>query len=425
MSTKAGFTQRHRRSSAAINLNEEEKPEMTIYVKYHNPSSWFGEEKLYEVEVSANEQLSAVRERVAKMYNINADHLYFGGKEADACMTISSYHINDKDTIDTTFNGGYVHFGDLVDSKRGYHIKKFAYPSWFTYLGLYEVYIGELWRATFMETICTAVFMFGHLCIVTSSLGSDNSFPHTTSTAAYLAFFHWILIIYLIYSFGPASGAHFNPTITWGTTFTRHTLFLRAVFYTVAQMLGSLLGTGLHNSLLDDTTRTLHHGLCTIGDMTEYQAFLAEFCFSFIVLTAAYGMAFDPIQFQIFGPAYAPVCIASVIALIVFMSSNLGLNYPGVNMNGAACFGPLAAAGWNTDNGSHYQWIFWFAPICAGVLHGIFYHYIPPHHKRMSYEEGHLEVVHAEKDPHRLVNVVKADDEAYTKTPPTAEVSEV
>ena len=81
-------------------------------------------------------------------------------------------------------------------------------------------------------------------------------------------------------------------------------------------MLGSLLGTGVHNSLLDDNTRTLHHGLCTIGDMTEYQAFLAEFCFSFIVLTAAYGMAFDPIQGQIFGPAYAPVGIASVIALI-------------------------------------------------------------------------------------------------------------
>ena len=96
---------RRRSSTAAANLLEEKGNEITIYVKYINPYNCFGAEKLYEVDCLDTENLCEVRERVSRLYKINPDHLYFGGKEADDCATIASYQIHDHDTLDTTFNG--------------------------------------------------------------------------------------------------------------------------------------------------------------------------------------------------------------------------------------------------------------------------------------------------------------------------------
>ena len=53
----------------------------------------------------------------------------------------------------------------------------------------------------------------------------------------------------------------------------------------------------------------------------------------------------------------------------------------------------------------------------AGALHAIFYYFAPPHQKRMSYEQGDLEIIHTpSKDYSNLVNVINVESESSRLT---------
>ena len=74
-------------SMAPVELNNIDAT-ITIYVKYRNPWNIFGADKLYQIECGQSEKLCEVRNRIAKFYNLNPNHLYFGGREIDDCASI-------------------------------------------------------------------------------------------------------------------------------------------------------------------------------------------------------------------------------------------------------------------------------------------------------------------------------------------------
>ena len=58
-------------------------------------------------------------------------------------------------------------------------------------------------------------------------------------------------LVALILTFGPISGAHFNPAVSLSGVFNRSISLKEASVYIVAQILGALLGVGVANLMFD------------------------------------------------------------------------------------------------------------------------------------------------------------------------------
>ncbi len=85
------------------------------------------------------------------------------------------------------------------------------------------------------------------------------------------------ILVVLITLFGPISGAHFNPAVTWAFALRREMTVSHSVAYTAAQIIGGILGTWLAHAMFDitifqasSTARTgaaqwLSEGVATFG----------------------------------------------------------------------------------------------------------------------------------------------------------------
>jgi len=61
-------------------------------------------------------------------------------------------------------------------------------------------------------------------------------------------------------AFGPLSGGHFNPTITWTLMILRQVEFVRGIIYTILQIAGGILGALLAWGLLPPYATAVHKG---------------------------------------------------------------------------------------------------------------------------------------------------------------------
>jgi glycerol uptake facilitator-like aquaporin len=93
-------------------------------------------------------------------------------------------------------------------------------------------------------------------------------------------------LVALIIAFGPISGAHFNPVVTLSFAWRRHLAWRDVPFYTLAQLLGGLLGVmtanvmfGLPAILLSQHPRT--------GMAQLFSEFIATFGLVSVILAAS------------------------------------------------------------------------------------------------------------------------------------------
>jgi glycerol uptake facilitator-like aquaporin len=93
-------------------------------------------------------------------------------------------------------------------------------------------------------------------------------------------------LVALIIAFGPLSGAHFNPVVTLSFAWRRHLAWRDVPFYTLAQLLGGILGVmaanvmfGLPAILLSQHPRT--------GMAQLFSEFIATFGLVSVILAAS------------------------------------------------------------------------------------------------------------------------------------------
>ncbi|KAL5701735.1 hypothetical protein ACHQM5_027044 [Ranunculus cassubicifolius] len=201
-------------------------------------------------------------------------------------------------------------------------------------------------RMFFAEMLGTFILMFCVCGIVASTqlLRGEVGLLEYAATGG-------LTIVVLIFSIGPISGAHVNPSVTLAFAFLGHTPWSKVPFYMLSQVLGSLLATYVGSSIygIDAelvTTRPLN-GVKT--------AFWAEFIATFIIMFLAASMSFEPLAIG----HLAGFVVGIAISLTILVTGPVS----GGSLNPARSLGP-AVISWKFD----YIWVYLVAPTVGAVV---------------------------------------------------------
>ncbi len=160
-----------------------------------------------------------------------------------------------------------------------------------------------------------------------------------------------MLVMALIYALGDASGAHFNPAVTFAFAARRDFPWSRVPGYWAAQMAGATLAAALLRSLFGPVA---HLG-ATLPRFGEWPAFVMEVALSTLLLLVILGTA---TRYSLVGPN-AAIAVGATIALCGLFAGPVS----GASMNPARSLGPAIVSG---DVG--HVWIYVLAPLLGSAL---------------------------------------------------------
>ncbi|KAK5728208.1 hypothetical protein LTR17_012113 [Elasticomyces elasticus] len=237
----------------------------------------------------------------------------------------------------------------------------------------------ELWRMALIEGWGTFLLI---CCFGAGASGLTQLSPPVSVFAAtlYGALLNSIGLMLFIFSAGPASGGHLNPTITLATFFSGLCTLPRAVLYITAQCLGSIIG-GYWLRLGVGTDYYFPTGVipgCTVDPslVSRGQLFVLEYMFASALIFTAFGVGLDPRQGKVFGPALSPILVGLTLGFSTLASSFVKPGYSGNSFNSARCLGLMVAKG-----DMQYHYIHWLGCVAAAMFHGIVYYVAPPYVK--------------------------------------------
>jgi len=222
----------------------------------------------------------------------------------------------------------------------------------------------EFWRAAFAEFTGTCFFL---IIGVGAALASATEF-RTTAPDRLLAISaaFGIAITVLVYSYAHISGANFNPAVSLALVVAKRITPIRGFVYIITQTLGAVVGA-YAIFVITPADRTGSVGAVSPDpDITTGEAFLLEFVFTTILLNVVFGTAVD-----IRATKQGTMHVGPAVGLCIFCLHLAGISLTGCGINPARAFGTAVASG-NFD----HQWLYWLAPLLAGVFVGGTYPWI-------------------------------------------------
>ena len=231
----------------------------------------------------------------------------------------------------------------------------------------------NIWRAAIVELIASMIICFMSSCGVKMSITYFPQYPPLP-----IGIVTGLLVTLIIFGTAQSSGGHFNWLITLSTTFCGLCEIERCIVYLPMQLIGYCAGTGLYQIVIGKAGQKVS-GMeltgCTVGEATDWQAFIVEIMATLSVLIIAFGTVFDPAQGQIYGQFAAPWFIGIVVAIIIMTTSAIYPVFTGAFTNPTRCLSPAIIAG-DLDN----IWPFVIGPIVGAALFAPLYIFIPPNH---------------------------------------------
>lgn len=192
----------------------------------------------------------------------------------------------------------------------------------------------------------------------------------TYSGLGFIALAFAIVVAVVIYGFGPVSGAHINPAVTFSLAVTRRFPWREVVPYVAAQLAGAFVGGLLIVATFGTAAVDLGMGATTLGqDVPYWQGIVAEAVATFLLLFAVMALAVD---------SRAPLGWAGLmIGLTVAAEILLVAPLTGGSVNPARTFGPYLAL---TVFGGTAQWaqfpVYVVGPLLGGVAAVLFYDFV-------------------------------------------------
>jgi MIP family channel proteins len=157
-----------------------------------------------------------------------------------------------------------------------------------------------------------------------------------------VALAHGLALGVLVSAFGPVSGGHFNPAVTFGVWIAGRVDGTRAIVYVVAQLVGAVAaGLALRGIFAESVWRMSNIGTPALGPGVGMATGIAvEAILTLLLLFAVFGTAIDPRA-----PKIGGLAIGLAVAADILMGGPL----TGAAINPARWFGPAVASG-HLDN---------------------------------------------------------------------------
>ncbi|KEH42879.1 putative major intrinsic protein [Medicago truncatula] len=225
-------------------------------------------------------------------------------------------------------------------------------------------------RATVAEFFSTCIFVFAGEGSALALRKIYKDAGASSGELLVLAIAHAFSLFAAISSSMHVSGGHINPAVTFGALLGGRISVLRALYYWVAQLLGSFVAALLLRLVTNNMRPQAFNVAFGVG---AGNALVLEIAMTFGLMYVVYATAIDPKRGTI--GTIAPLAIALVVGANILA----GGPFDGACMNPARAFGP-ALVGWRW----HYHWIFWVGPFLGAAIAALLYEYImvpvePPH----------------------------------------------
>lgn len=180
-----------------------------------------------------------------------------------------------------------------------------------------------------------------------------------------LALAHAFVLAVLIYALGGASGAHFNPAVTFALWSLKKISTPNAVVYVICQLVGGILGALVVVLLFNDVGDAVNYGATAINgeilqDGSAVLGLIAEALGTFLLMWAIMGLAVNP-------RGEAPLAGLGIgaalgVAVMVFGPAT------GAGFNPARWLGPAVASGEFGD-----AWIYIVGPLVGALVAALLY----------------------------------------------------
>jgi len=225
----------------------------------------------------------------------------------------------------------------------------------------------QLARRLVAEFVGTALLvLFGAGSVVAALTVGGGELDYAGLGFVALAFA--IVIAAVVYGFGPVSGAHINPAVTFSLAVTRRFPWAEFVPYVVAQLVGGAVGALLIVAAFGAGAVGLGDvGATTLGDGVTYGAgIVAEAIGTFILVFTIMAIAVDPRAPRGWAGLMIGLSVACAIVVVGPLTS--------ASLNPARTFGPYLVS---ALFGGAPPWgqfaVYWIGPFVGGAAAALVY----------------------------------------------------
>jgi len=205
------------------------------------------------------------------------------------------------------------------------------------------------------EFIGTFALVFAITATIVGTVGVNSGFGVLNLLA--IAFTAGLVLMVLIFTFGPLSGAHFNPAVTIGLWFAGKFQKKKVIPYLIAQFAGGLAASLALWVLVFDPNL----GATTAGSYGTTTALLAE-----IVATALFLIVILSVTGRKESQSHAPFAIG----FYLLVAHLYAIPFSGASLNPARSLGPALFDGGTALN---QLWIYFLGPVIGALLGAIIY----------------------------------------------------
>lgn len=215
------------------------------------------------------------------------------------------------------------------------------------------------------ELIGTFVLVLVIALILT--VNSDGGLGYTDIAVVGLA--HAFVLMMIVASIGPVSGAHVNPAITVALAALRKIAPVDAAIYVVMQVAGAVLAILVVKLLVQDgSADAVNFGAVGVSqnflDGKAGAGFLAELLGTFMLMWAIMGVTVDPHGAK----EWAPLVIGATLGVMVMALGPMS----GAALNPARAFGPALISGEFGGAGT-FVFVYVLGPIAGALAAGFAY----------------------------------------------------
>ncbi len=218
---------------------------------------------------------------------------------------------------------------------------------------------NKQWQKLAAEFIGTAFLVFVGVGSVPATLILNGDAPFTMASLGFISLAFGTIVVATVYTFGYISGNHINPAVTLGLAVTGKFPWREVPGYLIAQVLGATVGALAIVGVLGPKASEVGLGVAAYGDIPIYQAFIAEFVGTFILVFTVFGVIHRKAA-----PGFAGV----VIGLVVFAAIIPVAPATGASINPARTTGPMLIQQLMGGEVHWEQWpVYVIAELSAGV----------------------------------------------------------